>query len=259
LIFPEGTRSEDCSILRFKKGAFYLANELNLDVIPIVIHGIGHVLPKTEFMLRKGQVNIKILERITPQSPIRHGKEVIDFSKNVRQLYKNEYEKLASQVEISDYYTDKVYHNYIYKGAAIARRAKNNLKNKNIINSFISQLPDYGNIVILNCGQGELSLLAALTKKHLQITAVETNQELFEIATNCISIPQNLFYTNSLTDLEIFDNFAALFPTLEQVKILQKVQKKVFFISKNKDIERLLSGNYNIIVKEKECSLYSLG
>ena len=49
--FPEGTRSEDCSIQRFHKGAFFLAEQLQLDIIPVMIHGVGHVLPKKEFML----------------------------------------------------------------------------------------------------------------------------------------------------------------------------------------------------------------
>ena len=79
LIFPEGTRSPDCSIGRFRKGAFYLAEKLGLDILPLVIHGIGHTLPKQEFLLRKGEVNVFVEQRISnstchcgldPQSPI---------------------------------------------------------------------------------------------------------------------------------------------------------------------------------------------
>lgn len=66
VVFPEGTRSEDCSIRRFHRGAFYLAEQLKLDIIPVVFHGIGHVLPKAELLLRKGSVTVKVLPRITP-------------------------------------------------------------------------------------------------------------------------------------------------------------------------------------------------
>jgi 1-acyl-sn-glycerol-3-phosphate acyltransferase len=62
-IFPEGTRSSDCSILPFHNGAFYLAEKLNLDIVPIIFHGIGHVLPKREMIFRKGSVVTKILPR----------------------------------------------------------------------------------------------------------------------------------------------------------------------------------------------------
>ena len=64
LIFPEGTRSKDCSIGRFHKGAFYLAEKLGLDILPIIIHGIGHILPKQEFLLRKGDVNVFVEKRV---------------------------------------------------------------------------------------------------------------------------------------------------------------------------------------------------
>ena len=65
MIFPEGTRSADCSILRFHRGAFYLAEQLQIDIIPVMIHGVGHVLPKQEFMLRKGEIRIQVMPRIS--------------------------------------------------------------------------------------------------------------------------------------------------------------------------------------------------
>jgi 1-acyl-sn-glycerol-3-phosphate acyltransferase len=43
MVFPEGTRSEDCSIQRFHRGAFYLAKQLKLDILPVLIHGVGHL------------------------------------------------------------------------------------------------------------------------------------------------------------------------------------------------------------------------
>src|SRR5574344_733863 len=76
-VFPEGTRSADCSILPFHNGAFYLAEKLNLDIVPIICHGIGHVLPKREFILRKGSVVTKILGRIS-SAELKSGKKYGD-------------------------------------------------------------------------------------------------------------------------------------------------------------------------------------
>ena len=64
MVFPEGTRSEDCRILRFHKGAFHLAQELGLDIVPVCLHGVGKVLPKREFMLRKGHITVTVGKRI---------------------------------------------------------------------------------------------------------------------------------------------------------------------------------------------------
>ena len=119
---------------------------------------------------------------------------------------------LSHQIETPDYFKDKVYHNYIYKGRQIEKRAKKNLKNCDFFSTLIAQLPDQGNVAVLNCGQGEFTLLAALTKKELQITAIEANTELLDIAKNCVSIPDNLFYCETVVDYEIFDIFVVLLP-----------------------------------------------
>ena len=64
MVFPEGTRSEDCSILRFHKGAFHMAQELGLDIVPVCLNGVGYVLPKRELMLRKGHISVTVGERV---------------------------------------------------------------------------------------------------------------------------------------------------------------------------------------------------
>ena len=51
MVFPEGTRSEDNDIKRFHKGAFYLAEQFNLDILPIYIHGNSETLPKGDHII----------------------------------------------------------------------------------------------------------------------------------------------------------------------------------------------------------------
>lgn len=69
LVFPEGTRSEDCSIRPFHKGAFYLAEQLQLDLLPLVLYGSGFVLPKRGTLLRPGRVLLEVGERVAPDDP----------------------------------------------------------------------------------------------------------------------------------------------------------------------------------------------
>lgn len=45
LIYPEGTRSRDLSIQPFRDGAFFFAESLKCDIIPVTIWGTGKVLP----------------------------------------------------------------------------------------------------------------------------------------------------------------------------------------------------------------------
>ena len=64
VIFPEGTRSEDCKIRLFQRGAFYLAEQLKLDILPVFIKGFGEVLPKKSFHLHPGTMSIEVMPRL---------------------------------------------------------------------------------------------------------------------------------------------------------------------------------------------------
>ena len=46
MIFPEGTRSDDDDLLPFKRGAFYIACQNRVPVLPIVIAGSREILPR---------------------------------------------------------------------------------------------------------------------------------------------------------------------------------------------------------------------
>ncbi|MDE6296756.1 MAG: glycosyltransferase, partial [Muribaculaceae bacterium] len=64
VIFPEGTRSVDGEIKRFHKGAFYLSQQLGIDILPMVVHGVNDYLPKGDSWLRKGDITLRVLPRI---------------------------------------------------------------------------------------------------------------------------------------------------------------------------------------------------
>ena len=194
VIFPEGTRSADCSIKRFHRGAFYLAEHFNLDIIPVMIHGVGHILPKEEFMLRKGQIHIQVMPRITPDDS-RFRKDYSPRSIDVRRYYRDEYKKLSQEIETPDYYADLVLKNYIYKGPSIEREVRRSLKKNNNFKAEIASMPTEGEVTIQNTGYGEYALLLALTNKALKITAIEPDPDRLSIAENCVSVPENLTFS----------------------------------------------------------------
>ena len=61
MIFPEGTRTPNGDIVRFHRGAFYIAEQLSLDICPMLIRGMYSVLSKNEFRIRPGKVVLDIL------------------------------------------------------------------------------------------------------------------------------------------------------------------------------------------------------
>lgn len=60
IMFPEGTRSPTGRLQPFKKGAFVLALQMGVPVVPVGITGSRHVLPKSGWPVRKGTIRIRI-------------------------------------------------------------------------------------------------------------------------------------------------------------------------------------------------------
>jgi 1-acyl-sn-glycerol-3-phosphate acyltransferase len=60
IMFPEGTRSATGKLARFKKGAFVLALQMGVPVVPVAILGSRHVLPRSGWPVRKGTIRIRI-------------------------------------------------------------------------------------------------------------------------------------------------------------------------------------------------------
>jgi putative phosphoserine phosphatase/1-acylglycerol-3-phosphate O-acyltransferase len=60
-IAPEGTRSRDYRLGRFKKGAFHLAMQAGVPVVPIVIKNAYEVMPRGTNVFRPGAVEVVVL------------------------------------------------------------------------------------------------------------------------------------------------------------------------------------------------------
>lgn len=60
VIFPEGTRSRDGKPGAFKRGAFKLAKELDLPILPITINGTKSILPAGTLDLMPGKASMTI-------------------------------------------------------------------------------------------------------------------------------------------------------------------------------------------------------
>lgn len=202
LIFPEGTRSIDCSILRFHQGAFHLANELGLDILPMVVHGIGQYFPKGEFMARSGKVSISIEERINPDNETyRKGKESLETARLMRKYYKQRYAEICEKEENINYFKDIVLHNYIYKSREVEKECRRQLKNCDKLQQFMQTMPaDSGKLLIKHCGQGEWALMLALIKKNWQIDAYDEDIDKIDTARHCAGIPDNLRYMTEKVD-----------------------------------------------------------
>ena len=59
VIFPEGTRSTDCTLGDFKRGAFMLADFAKVQLVPVAISGSIDIMSRTKFKIKSGDVTVK--------------------------------------------------------------------------------------------------------------------------------------------------------------------------------------------------------
>jgi putative phosphoserine phosphatase/1-acylglycerol-3-phosphate O-acyltransferase len=72
-IAPEGTRSPTQSLGRFKKGAFHLAMQAGVPIVPIVIRNAGDVMWRNSLVIRPGTIDVSVLEPIPTDDWSVHG------------------------------------------------------------------------------------------------------------------------------------------------------------------------------------------
>jgi putative phosphoserine phosphatase/1-acylglycerol-3-phosphate O-acyltransferase len=64
VIAPEGTRSPTPKLLPFKKGAFHLAMQAGVPMVPIVMRNAGEVMPAHSILITPGTVQVAVLPPI---------------------------------------------------------------------------------------------------------------------------------------------------------------------------------------------------
>ncbi len=64
LIYPEGARSWDGNLQRFRRGGFFLAVECGAPIVPVTIWGTFELMPRGKRLVRRGRVRITFHEPV---------------------------------------------------------------------------------------------------------------------------------------------------------------------------------------------------
>lgn len=200
VVFPEGTRSADCSILRFHQGAFFLARELEVDILPMVLHGAGHYLPKKDFMFRKGEISLSIMPRIS--SEIYGNLSLREQASYFRKHIRAEYDRIVRKKETDAYFRSLILYKYAYRGWNVVHRCKHTLRQAREYSDIINHGSRYSKVRILNSGIGTFALLFALVNKTVEVYAVESSLHDYRVASGTAGIPRNLHYIHAVWNSE---------------------------------------------------------
>ena len=205
LIFPEGTRSEDGLLGRFHKGAFYLAEQLGADIVPIMIHGANDCLSKRENILKSGRITVSILPRIKHADET-YGKSYQERTKLISKYYKSVYSEFKSEIETVAYLKGKLIKNYIYKGPFLEWYMRVKIKMEGNYQLFDSLLPKKGKITDIGCGYGFLTHMLSFVSSEREITGIDYDEEKISVAQNCISKKNNVNFIAADITKHSFDN-----------------------------------------------------
>ncbi len=199
IIFPEGTRSMTTTLQRFHKGAFYLAEQLQLDILPLLIHGNVHALPKNDNMLKPGSITLKFLPRIQHDDPS-FGRTYAERTKRISAYFRTEFRALRNNREPADYFRKKLYFNFLYKPRHIQQAVKATFgAYKESYHWLLRQLPLKGYFLHLGCSYGVLDFLLVYDSAERQVTAWDADEEKVQAAQHTYTV--NRYALRFVTDI----------------------------------------------------------
>ena len=188
IIFPEGERSADCNIKRFHNGAFHIARELELDILPLYLHGTGHVLPLHRAFQNKGSFYVEIGKRIPP----RRDKETDPREQAIRMRhhYQERYEEICRRLETAHYFSGIV--GDLFSRLWLGRHARRLLRSHDDFSHWIDRsLPENHSLLIEDHTKGVFTLLFALVHPFTPIS-VTGARELRRLYGRYEHLPANI-------------------------------------------------------------------
>jgi len=199
VVFPEGERNPDSSILRFHKGACYLAQELKLDIVPIIIHGVNYCLPRNSFQLYRGTITVQVNDSIAGTYKERSYQE---NTKWLHSYYVEHYRSLSKENETCSYFRDFVIDRYRYKGVEITKSVKNRLSKCQNYQEWIEQFSHSSKVALVDDNYGELALLFALVHQNVEVFLMIQDKANLEVARySAMGVVNNIHLVSSPSEL----------------------------------------------------------
>ena len=231
MIFPEGTRSHNNAMNRFHKGAFYLAEKLNLDILPVYLHGNSEIIPKNDFNIFNGKSHTIIGKRIAYDDE-KFGLNYSERTKKISQYFKTNFKNIRDEYEDENYFKEKLFLNFLYKEQGVIDEVKKDFKlNKSIYIKLSHAFTENETIFHYGNDFGQIDFLLVMQQPKRQIISYIVDIEKRHIAsTNYITKNRNLIYTDEFSTVEnaktLFisndfeDNSIELFDSFDKIVII---------------------------------------
>ncbi len=196
VVFPEGTRSADGNMKRFHKGAFFLAERLQVDLLPIVIHGSGYTMSKSDFLLKDGTITLQFMPRIHP-SDNSFGNGYAERTKKISRWFKQEYSRLEDQKEQPAYFNEQLKYNYLYKGPVLEWYMRIKVRMEKNYALFNELVPKQASVLDIGCGYGFMSYMLHFVSPQRTITAIDYDEQKIATASHCFSKNEHIHFIHA--------------------------------------------------------------
>lgn len=177
VVFPEAERSYTNDVKRFHKGAFYLAEQFDLDILPLYIHGNSEVLPKGDFIIYNGSITVKVGNRIS-KDDMSFGKNYSERTKKINAYFREEFAKLREEIEDENYFKNKLFLSYLYKDSEVVKEVKHDFKaNKSVYFELNKHISNEANILHIANDFGQKDALLTLYQASRRIFSLIKNDD----------------------------------------------------------------------------------
>ena len=254
IVFPEGKRMYSNKIGRFHKGAFFLAEELQLDVLPLYIHGNSEVLPKGDFIIYDGTITVKVGDRIAVDNPVL-GNSVKEKTKSISKIFKDDFQNFREEKETSTYFKKLVLSNFVFKSEAIYTAVKIDLNQNLEFYHEVSKLIELNaKLLHVSDDYGQLDLILNYYSNTRKITTFIADETKLKVAkNNFIGKDRTIRYIDQFSEKLTFDT--VLVSSLIDINAINiTTVKKVVILNKCIEINSLLEAGF-VMAKQNEHSV----
>ncbi|MEN4759275.1 MMPL family transporter [Chryseobacterium sp. C39-AII1] len=236
VVFPEAERSYTNDVKRFHKGAFYIAEEFGLDIVPIYIHGNSEVQPKGDFIIYDGAITVKVGDRIH-KDDVNFGKNYSERTKKINAYFREQFAQLRNELEDENYFKKKLFWSFLYKDNEVVKSVKEDFnQNKSVYFELNKHIPSDANILHFANDYGQKDVLLTLQQASRRMFTLITNDERRETAEQTYLVKRRkISYIKNTTEITKKIDVLVVSDENFHLNTVAELPETIIFVNVNSD------------------------
>ncbi|MGG7470952.1 MMPL family transporter [Chryseobacterium arthrosphaerae] len=245
VVFPEAERSYTNDVKRFHKGAFYLAEQFNLDVLPLYIHGNSEVLPKGDFIIYDGSITVKVGNRISRED-MSFGKNYSERTKKINAYYREEFAQLRKEIEDENYFKKMLFLSFLYKDTDVVKEVKKDFNaNKSVYFELNKHISNDATILHIADDYGQKDVLLTLYQAGRRIfSLIKNDDKRATAAHNYLVKRRKIHYIEELSEINKNIDVLLVSDDTFTVSTIQELPETIIFVNTTNTLSE--SENYTL-------------